>query len=78
MTMPDTASTRSPRKTRSDAPNQLRRENAQLREQLAKLAALIDHYYGAYRETQSLLERRERELAELRRKLDCAPVPLRR
>ena len=78
-TTPDTASTRSPDKTRADLPTtQLRRENAQLREQLAKLAALVDHYYGAYREAQSLLARRERELAKLQRKLDCAPAPLRR
>jgi len=75
---PATASTRSPDKTRADLPAQLRRENAQLREQLAKLAALVDHLYGAYREAQSLLARREREIAELRRKLDCAPAPLRR
>jgi len=57
---------------------ELRRENAQLRERLAKLAALVDHYYGAYRENHSLLERRERELAELRRRVDSRPVPLQR
>ncbi len=66
------------RETPADLPTHLRRENAQLREQLAKLAALVDHYYGAYREVCSRLERREREFAELRRKLDCAPAPLRR
>jgi hypothetical protein len=77
-TAPDAASTRSPRKTRADLPTQMRRENAQLREQLAKLAALVDHYYGAYSEMQVLLARRERELAEVRRKLECAPAPLRR
>jgi AcrR family transcriptional regulator len=38
-----------------------------LQAQLIKLAALVDHYYSAYRETQALLERREREIAELRR-----------
>jgi hypothetical protein len=48
---------------------QLRSENALLQQKLAKLAALVDHYYGAYRETRSLLERRDRELAELRRSL---------
>jgi hypothetical protein len=77
-TTPDTVSTPSVNRTRADLPTQLRRENAQLREQLAKLAALVDHYYGAHRETQGLLERREREIAELRRKLDCTPAPLRR
>jgi hypothetical protein len=78
MTPPDTAVTgRSPR-PRADTPTlRLRRENAQLREQLAKLAALVDHYYGAYRESRSLLDRREHELAELRRRLDLKPLPLR-
>ena len=57
---------------------QLRQENMQLRQKLAKLAALVDHYYCAYRETQHLLARRERELAELRYSLDTKPVPLRR
>jgi hypothetical protein len=56
----------------------LSRENKRLREQLAKLAALVDHYYAAYREAQSLLERRERELAELRRRLDSKPAALHR
>jgi hypothetical protein len=55
----------------------LRRENAQLRAQLGKLAAVVDHYYGAYRESRSLLDRREQELADLRRRLDSAPVSLR-
>ena len=57
---------------------QLRQENVALRHKLAKLAALVDHYYCAYRETQQLLARRERELAELRQRLDTRPVPLRR
>ena len=46
-----------------------RAENLALREDIAKLAALVDHYFMAYRETAALLERRERELAELRSKL---------
>jgi hypothetical protein len=54
----------------------LRRENEQLRVQRAKLVALVDHYYGAYRETQNLLERRERELADIRRRLDNKPILL--
>jgi hypothetical protein len=46
-----------------------REENLALREEVAKLVALVDHYFTAHRETAALLERRERELAELRRKL---------
>ncbi len=49
-------------------------ELAALRHQTTKLAALIDHYYAAYREAQALLGRREQELAELRRRLDSKPV----
>jgi transposase InsO family protein len=49
-----------------------------LQDQLFKLAALVDHYYAAYRETSALLERRDRQLAELRRKLGRAPALLRR
>jgi AcrR family transcriptional regulator len=45
-----------------------------LRQQTTKLAALVDHYYAAYREAQALLSRREQELAELRRRLDSKPV----
>ena len=48
---------------------QLRSENALLQQKLAKLAALVDHYFSAYCETRGLLDRRERELAELRRGL---------
>ncbi|MGB6602742.1 MAG: hypothetical protein WBE65_00390, partial [Steroidobacteraceae bacterium] len=51
---------------------------ASLQDQLSKLAALIDHYYAAYREARAMLDRRDRELAELRRKLDCVPAPFRR
>lgn len=45
----------------------LRHDNAVLREQLAKLAALVDHYFAAWQETRLLLQRRDRELAQLRR-----------
>jgi AcrR family transcriptional regulator len=45
-----------------------------LRDQTTKLAALVDHYYAAYREAQALLTRREQELAELRRRLDPMPI----
>lgn len=48
----------------------LRNENASLREQIGKLAALVDHYYAAYRETHALLQRQEREAADLRRALN--------
>lgn len=55
----------------------LRLELKSLQGQLAKLAALVDHFYGAYREAQVLLERRDREIAELRRSIK-APIQLRR
>jgi hypothetical protein len=45
-----------------------------LQEQLSKLVALVDHYYAAYREARVVIERRERELAELKRKLRSAPA----
>jgi hypothetical protein len=48
---------------------QLRKENNALREQVTKLAALVDHYYAAWQESRTLLERRERELAEVRRSI---------
>jgi AcrR family transcriptional regulator len=57
---------------------QLRSENASLRQQLTKLAALVDHYYLAYREACGLLERRERELADLRRSFTTRPIALAR
>jgi hypothetical protein len=44
-----------------------KRDNAALREQLTKLAALVDHYFAAWQETRLQLERRDRELAEVRR-----------
>jgi len=53
-------------------------ENASLRKQLTKLAALVDHYYLAHREVRGLLERRERELADLRRSLKTRPIALAR
>jgi hypothetical protein len=56
----------------------LRRENLQLRQEVAKLGALVDHYFGAYSEAKSLVTRRERELADVRRELASAPVGLKR
>jgi AcrR family transcriptional regulator len=53
-------------------------DHALLQEQLCKLVALVDHYYAAYRETRALLDRRDRQLAELRRNLNSAPVLVRR
>lgn len=46
---------------------QLRADNRSLHHQVAMIAALVDHYFCAWQESQTLLERRERELAELRR-----------
>jgi AcrR family transcriptional regulator len=53
-------------------------DNIGLQDQVSKLAALVDHYYAAYREARVLLDRRDRELSELRRKLDAKPVPVSR
>jgi hypothetical protein len=49
-------------------------ENIELRERISTLAALVDHHYAAYREASALLERRDRELAELRRRLKVKPT----
>lgn len=49
------------------AAQRLRHDNAVLREQIAKMAALVDHYFAAWQETRLLLQRRDRELAESRR-----------
>jgi AcrR family transcriptional regulator len=51
---------------------------AVIQEHLAKAVALVDHYYAAYREARVLLDRRDRQLAELRRKLDKEPLVVRR
>jgi hypothetical protein len=55
---------------------QRRTENVALREDISKLAALVDHYYTALQDSHILLERRDRELAELRRRLSSRPVRL--
>ncbi len=49
-------------------------ENIALRKRISTLAALVDHHYAAYREASTLLERRDRELAELRRRLKFRPT----
>jgi len=51
----------------SRALQRLRDENEDLHHQVTKLAALVDHYFAAWQESSSLLQRRERELADLRR-----------
>lgn len=55
----------------------LRDEANALRLQLAQVAALVDHYFSAWQETSSLLQRRERELAELRQSAKPKVVPIR-
>jgi AcrR family transcriptional regulator len=69
---------RTEQSTVSTKNQKLNTENASLRKKLAQLAALADHYYLAHREGRGLLERRERELADLRRSLKTRPVPLAR
>jgi hypothetical protein len=67
-------------RTRPDAKRiarQLRAENRELREQLTQLAALVDHYFAAWQETRLQLERRDREVAELRRGHRPQVVPFR-
>ena len=46
----------------------VRRDLATLREQLAKMASLADHYHALTQELRAQLARRDRELAELRRR----------
>jgi hypothetical protein len=67
---------KSARATALHSAEQRRLENVELQERLAKLAALADHYFAAYRETTALLARRERELAELRGKAALKPTLL--
>lgn len=55
----------------------LRDENEDLREQMNKIVALVDHYYAAWHESRTLLERRERELAEVRRNVKPQLIPIR-
>ena len=56
----------------------LRTDNQNLREQVAMIAALVDHYFAAWQEGRTLLERRERELTELRRSLQPKLTAVRR
>lgn len=45
----------------------LRDDNAKLRAQVTMIATLVDHYFAAWTECRELLERRDREIANLRR-----------
>lgn len=56
----------------------LRQHAHDLREQIKKLGALVDHYFAAWQETCSLLQRRDRELADLRRAAKPNVVPIRK
>lgn len=60
-------------RAKQDVVNKLRIESAALRKQLAQVAALVDHFYAAYQESQLLLKRRDRELADVRRGLKAMP-----
>jgi hypothetical protein len=68
---------RNPAKT-DQTLQRLRDENDELQSQVSKLAALVDHYFAAWQEASSLLQRRERELAELRRSVKPKLVALRK
>jgi len=67
---------RDPGSTRR-ALQQLRDENKDLCEQVTNLASLVDHYFAAWQEASSMLQRRERELADLRKSAKTKPVPIR-
>jgi uncharacterized protein YlxW (UPF0749 family) len=56
----------------------LRDENDELQSRVSKLAALVDHYFAAWQEASSVLQRCERELAELRRSVKPKLVALRK
>jgi hypothetical protein len=53
---------------------QRRIDNVALREHISTLVALVDHYYTAYQETSTLVERRDRELAQSRRRFKVRPT----
>jgi hypothetical protein len=70
------------RRSRGPSPAQhelqrLRDENEDLRKQMNKIVALVDHYYAAWQESRTLLERRERELAEVRRNIKPPLISIR-
>jgi AcrR family transcriptional regulator len=55
-----------------------RYELATLRDQVAKLATLADHYHALTQELRGQLARRDRELGELRRRTRPTPLHLHR
>ena len=67
---------RDPGSTRR-ALQQLRDENEDLCQQVTHLASLVDHYFAAWQEASSMLQRRERELADLRKSAKTKPVSIR-
>jgi hypothetical protein len=56
----------------------LRLENQTLVVQVSRLAALADHYFAAWTESSTLLDRRDRELADLRRRSNSEPISIKR
>ena len=68
---------RNPGKTDQNL-QRLRDENDELQSRVSKLAALVDHYFAAWQEASSVLQRCERELAELRRSVKPKLVALRK
>lgn len=52
--------------------------NDELHQQAARLAAMVDNYFTAWQEASSVLARRERELAELRRSVKPKLVGIRK
>jgi AcrR family transcriptional regulator len=56
---------------------QLRDENEDLCQQVTHLASLVDHYFAAWQEASSMLQRRERELADLRKSAKTKLVSIR-
>ncbi len=68
---------RNPTKT-DQTLQRLRDENDELQSRVGKLVALVDHYFAAWQEASSALQRRERELADLRRSVKPNLVALRK
>lgn len=68
---------RNPAKTEQTL-QRLRDENEELQSRVIKLAALVDHYFAAWQEASSVLQRRERELGEVRRSIKPKLIALRK
>jgi AcrR family transcriptional regulator len=56
---------------------QLRDDNNDLCQQVTHLASLVDHYFAAWQEASTMLQRRERELADLRKSAKTKLVSIR-